>query len=169
MKANPINQSKILYIIRHAKSSWKFDVNDFERPLKKSGENDAELVSNYLKNKLLKPKLIMSSDAERAQKTAHIFIENIELKTILFKLENELYDFTGNQFLNIVKSCDDAIDKLMIFGHNHAITNFVNVYGNIPIENVPTSGFVEIHFNINSWQELKKGKTERILFPKDLK
>lgn len=169
MEDSLTNKSKILYIIRHAKSSWEFDVNDFNRPLKKRGHKDAYLVSNYLKVNFLKPNRIVSSDAERAQKTAQIYIKNLELETVEFKLDNELYDFSGNGLMNIVKFCDDSIDKLMVFGHNYAITNFVNVYGDNPIENVPTSGFVEIHFNINTWKDLKKGKTVRTLFPKDLK
>lgn len=169
MQDSLTNKSKTIYIVRHAKSSWEFDVNDFNRPLKKRGRTDASLISNYLKNNFLNPDLIVSSDAERTQRTAQIYIKNLGLEAIEFKLDNELYDFSGNGVMNIVKSCDDSIDKLMLFGHNYAITNFVNVYGDISIENVPTSGFVEIHFNMNSWKDLKKGKTVRTLFPKDLK
>ncbi|MDG2194493.1 MAG: histidine phosphatase family protein, partial [Polaribacter sp.] len=40
---------KTLYIVRHAKSSWKYDdVNDIDRPLKERGIKDAHLVSKFL-------------------------------------------------------------------------------------------------------------------------
>ena len=40
---------KELILIRHAKSSWKYNVIDHERPLTDRGLEDAMLVSNYLK------------------------------------------------------------------------------------------------------------------------
>ena len=61
---------KKLTLVRHAKSSWKHNVIDFERPLKTRGENDAVLVANYIKDKLEKPDVIWSSDANRALSTA---------------------------------------------------------------------------------------------------
>jgi phosphohistidine phosphatase len=47
------------------------------------------------------------------------------------------------------------------FGHNAAITNFVNIFGDVSIENVPTSGFVSIEFDTENWIEIKKGKTKK--------
>jgi len=115
------------------------------------------------------PDQILSSGALRAKTTAKIFIENLELNSIKFELKNELYDFSGNQLLNVIRYSDDSIDKLMIFGHNNAITNFVNTYGDKRIINVTTSGFIEIDYNINSWNDINIGTTKRVVFPKDLK
>ena len=42
---------KTLYIVRHAKSSWAYDVKDIDRPLKKRGSDDASLISNAFKEK----------------------------------------------------------------------------------------------------------------------
>ena len=80
-----------------------------------------------------------------------------------------LYDFTGHQLKEVIKSCDDNIKVLMIFGHNNAITNFVNTYGDVMIDNVPTCGVTIIDFDIKKWSYLKKGKTIKTLFPRDLK
>ena len=57
----------------------------------------------------------------------------------------------------------------MLFGHNYAITAFVNTYGDKYIDNVPTSGLVAIEFDMDHWNELKPGKTLITLFPRDLK
>ena len=169
MHKNRFKSIKILYLIRHAKSSWKYNLTDDERPLKKRGEKDAVLVSNELKNSFLVPDIILSSYAKRAKITAQLFIENLGLNNIEFQIKDALYDFSGSNLLNTIQYCDDNIDKLMIFGHNYAITNIVNTYGNKYIENVPTSGFVEIHFDTTSWKAIKKGETKRIVFPKNLK
>jgi hypothetical protein len=50
-----------------------------------------------------------------------------------------------------------------------AITNFVNKFGDVFIENVPTSGFVSLQFDADSWNAINKGKTHKTIFPKDLK
>ncbi len=57
----------------------------------------------------------------------------------------------------IIKGCSNSIDYLMVFGHNYAITDFVNKYGSIFIDNVPTAGVVSINFDIDNWSEIFKG------------
>jgi len=58
---------------------------------------------------------------------------------------------------------------LIVFGHNAAMTNFVNKFGNVFIDNLPTSGFVSLQFDTDDWEKIKKGKTKKIIVPKDLK
>jgi phosphohistidine phosphatase len=159
---------KRIILVRHAKSSWEYNVSDFERPLKPRGFKDINVISKEFINKL-SPDLILSSDALRAKTTAEIFVSNIyiDLNEIIFN--HNLYDFSGTDLLNIIKQCGNSVNELMVFGHNNAITNFVNSFGDKIIDNVPTSGVVIIEFNISSWRELKKGKTIQTLFPKDLK
>lgn len=159
---------KRIILVRHAKSSWEYNVSDFERPLKPRGFKDINVISKEFINKL-SPDLILSSDALRAKTTAEIFVLNIciDLNEIIFN--HNLYDFSGTDLLNIIKQCGNSVNELMVFGHNNAITNFVNSFGDKIIHNVPTSGVVIIEFNISSWRELKKGKIIQTLFPKDLK
>lgn len=160
---------KHLYLVRHAKSSWEYDVSDHKRPLNKRGFKDAHLVSNHLRNVITLPDLVISSDANRALTTANIFISNLGLNNDDIKLDHELYDFGGGGLTNVIKTCDDSIKTLMVFGHNHAMTYFVNTFGDKPIGNVPTSGFAHIELDIQSWNELNKGTTILTVFPKDLK
>lgn len=164
-----IGVMKKLILVRHAKSSWEYDVIDHERPLKKRGINDANLVSNYLKGNHLTFDSVLSSDAVRAKTTASIFINNLNIDKELVELNYSLYDFSGRDLVEVIKSCDSKINDLLIFGHNHAITAFVNTYGSTYIDNVPTCGVVAMEFDISSWQELSKGKTTMTLFPRDLK
>lgn len=160
---------KNLYLVRHAKSSWKHNVSDHQRPLKKRGFKDAHLVSNHLKGNITLPDLVISSDANRALTTANIFISNLGLDENDIKLDHELYDFGGRGLTNVIKSCDDSVDTLMVYGHNHAMTYFVNTYGDKPIGNVPTSGFTHIQLDIENWKYLTRGTTILTVFPRDLK
>ena len=64
---------------------------------------------------------------------------------------------------------NNDLENVILFGHNEAITNFVNKFGDIFIKNVPTSGLVWIKFDCLEWKLLKKGKTQKVVFPRDLK
>lgn len=160
---------KTLYLVRHAKSSWKHDVDDHERPLKQRGENDATLVAEKAKKTITPPQKIISSDAVRALSTAKYFKEALGIEDAAFKLDPELYDFSGQNVMRCIKSLDDELDSVMIVGHNHAFTSIVNMIGNKYIENIPTAGFVMIEFDENKWSDISTGKTKKTIFPRDLK
>ena len=160
---------KNLILIRHAKSSWEAPLKDFDRPLMKRGILDAHDVSANISKFLPKTYIIWSSSAARASETALIFAQNISypIESIIFK--DDLYTFDDKQLENVIKSCDNSLESVILFGHNEAITNFVNKFGDVFIENVPTSGFVSLQFDSESWDNINKGKTHKTIFPKDLK
>ena len=160
---------KTLYLARHAKSSWKHDVIDHERPLKKRGHNDAQLVANEAAATCKAPQLILSSDANRALTTAHYFKEAFGVSDKDFRTNHGLYDFDGRQVMQIVNLLDNRLNRVLLVGHNHAFTSIANMLGNKYIDNVPTSGFVAIKFDTDSWENISHGKTTKILFPKLLK
>lgn len=158
-----------LILVRHAKSSWEFDVIDHERPLTDRGVSDAHMVSNTIKSNHLEIDLILCSDSVRTTSTASIFISNLNLNKNTIVFNHDLYDFSGSNLIKVIKACDNTINTLMVFGHNHAVTAFVNTFGDKYIENVPTCGVTIIEFNITNWQDLNKGKTVSTLFPRDLR
>ncbi len=160
---------KNLILIRHAKSSWDTPLKDIDRPLEQRGMKDAHLVSLNIFNYLPQTFVIWSSIAKRAADTAIIFAQNIlyPIESIIYK--KELYTFDENQLERIIKSIDDSYDSVIIFGHNAAITNFVNKFGDVFIDNVPTTGFVSLEFDTDYWQQIKKNKTKQIISPKDFK
>ncbi len=160
---------KTLYLVRHAKSSWKHDVDDHQRPLKTRGENDALLVSQKAKAEIISPKKIFSSDATRAAATAQFFKEVLDISDENFKTDHGLYDFRGQNVMRFIKNLDNDLESVLIVGHNHAFTSIVNMLGNKYIENVPTCGFVMIEFDENSWKDITTGRTVKTIFPRDLK
>lgn len=164
-----MNFMKNLILIRHAKSSWDTPLKDIDRPLEQRGMKDAHLVSLNIFNYLPQTFVIWSSIAKRASDTAIIFAQNIlyPIESIIYK--KELYTFDENQLERIIKSIDDSYDSVIIFGHNAAITNFVNKFGDVFIDNVPTTGFVSLEFDTDYWQQIKKNKTKQIISPKDFK
>ncbi len=161
---------KILYIVRHAKSSWNYeDVNDADRPLKKRGINDAYLMSKILKREISRPDVFVSSSANRALHTAIIFSKEFKYPLSNLKISNSLYSFSDGYLVKTIKALDNGFDSAIIFSHNHGINDFVNSFGNKFIQNVPTCGIVGIKFDAKHWKSIKKGETFMIDFPKDHK
>ena len=160
---------KELILVRHGKSSWDYDVNDKDRPLKERGINDGHLVASAFKQTGIVPDAIYSSPANRALHTCVIFLRKLKFPYGEFELSDELYEFSGPGVMSFAKSLDDKLGCVMVFGHNHAFTNVTNSWGDKYIDNVPTTGLVHLKFETDSWASLSKGKTARVIFPKQLK
>lgn len=168
-KSYLLNDMKNLILVRHAKSSWELPLQDIDRPLLHRGIEDAHIVASAIVNYIPTSFLFWSSVAKRAVDTALIFA-----KTISFPIENivykdDLYTFDENQLEKVIKSCDNHYESVILFGHNEAITNFVNKFGDRFVSNVPTSGFVALQFEVDYWNKIDTGKIKKIIFPKDLK
>ena len=161
---------KTLYIVRHAKSSWKYnDVKDIDRPLKERGIHDAHLVSKFLNEQIDRPDVFIASSANRALHTAVIFCDNFDYPLANLKIKKQLYSFSDGYLVKTIKALDDSFDSAIIFTHDHGINTFVNKYGSTPIAHVSTCGVIGIQFDNKHWKSVKKGTTVLIDFPKNHK
>lgn len=160
---------KNLILVRHAKSSWDYGVDDKDRPLKESGINDAKLVAAKIAWDNINVDAVYTSPANRALHTCMIFMRKLNFSFKMLQVENALYDFSGESVHQFIKELPDNLETVMVFGHNSAFTNIANSLGNIQIENITTSGYVHIAFNVNEWSTLVAGTTEQILFPKQIR
>ena len=157
-----------LILIRHAKSSWELPCKDIERPLQAKGVLRALKVATHTKTYLPESYAVFSSPAVRAFETAKLFLSAWGIPFSICTVVPALYTFDGVQLEEIVKSCANDQKNVILFGHNDAITEFVNKFGDVNILNVPTAGFVEIIFESNDWKSIKKGKTTAVVFPKQV-
>ena len=154
---------KKLYIIRHAKSSWKdMTLDDFDRPLNKRGKHDAPLMGSILKNKDILPDMIISSPALRAKTTAEIIAKKVNYsKDIVF--DKNIYEASSNRLHKILKKTDDKHTTLCIFGHNPGLNILAEDYVGFN-ENIVTCGIVEIEFNCDRWAEISSKNARLISF-----
>ncbi|MVX36489.1 SixA phosphatase family protein, partial [Myroides sp. LoEW2-1] len=152
-----------------AKSCWDIVTDDKSRPLSRRGIKDAHLVSNAILSYLPKKFIVWSSTAVRAKQTAIIFGQNMDINLDCIVYNDELYTFDEYDLLKVIKKCKNEHNTLILFGHNDAITNFVNKFGNESFENIPTSGSVIMKFSIDNWEDICKGKIQLTIFPRDLK
>lgn len=159
---------KELILVRHGKSSWEYEVDDKDRPLKERGIRDARRVAEKLREENPKIDAVFSSPANRALHTSQIFLRVLGLPLELFSLSDALYDFSGESVMTFVHKLDNTLNTVLIFGHNYAFTNVANRWGTEAIGNVPTSGLVHLTFDVNSWDDISSGITKKTLFPKQL-
>src|SRR5690606_9686596 len=159
---------KKLILIRHGKSSWEMPIEDHERPLTNKGIKNSNFIFDKIQENLPERFLIWSSTAKRAHDTAKVFNERLNIPQELTVLKAELYTLDSLHLSKVIKNCEDSVTSLIIFGHNNAITDFVNKFGNKYIENVPTSGVVILEFEEENSNNIKDGKITQTMFPKDL-
>lgn len=160
---------KTLVLIRHAKSSWDFPLDDYNRPLSQSGVRDARLVASEAKQYLPDVYIIWSSKAKRATDTAIIFAQEWNFPVESVVLKEVLYTFEERTLQKIIQSCPDTINNLVVFGHNEAVTNLVNQIATPSVGHISTAGFVLMNFNTNSWQKLAQGVVKKSILPRDLR
>ncbi|MFC5045700.1 SixA phosphatase family protein [Aquimarina hainanensis] len=160
---------KTLYLIRHAKSSWEFDLEDHKRPLNSRGLKDAKRIGEKLETTVKMVDRVLCSTATRAKQTAEIITPYLKIKDEQVHFVPELYDFNGAQVMKVIKECDNEVTSLIIFGHNHALTSLVNLLGSQMIDNLPTAGVVGIEFDVDQWGKIDVGNILLSVFPKHLR
>ena len=136
---------KTLYIARHAKSSWDdASLSDFERPLNKRGKRDAPFMAELLKEKGIKPDLILSSPAKRAKTTAKHYHEALDSE---LQFDERIYEASLMSLIYLAQEKFETVDSLMIVGHNPGLTMLNDRVSNKSIFNIPTAGVVAIEFD----------------------
>lgn len=157
---------KILYIVRHAKSSWESGVSkDFDRPLNNRGIRSADVMSKFVSEKGIKVEKIVSSPAKRALTTAKVFAKVMKMNESEIQLEQKIYEASLKTLLEVVHELDDSVSSIMLFGHNPGLTSLANNFG-ATIDNLPTCALVAFEFDVASWDEVKKGKLLFYEYPK---
>jgi phosphohistidine phosphatase len=156
---------KTLYLVRHAKSSWKNpSLADFERPLNKRGKRDAPLMGKKLHEAGIKPGVIISSTAVRAFKTAKIIAMEINFSTKRINKKESIYLADVPTLIKVIRKIGDKTEQAMLFGHNPGLTMLANYLTNESVENIPTCGVFCIDFEINSWKEVGQGSGKMVFF-----
>ena len=157
---------KKLILIRHAKSSWEFDLKDLERPLSKRGINDSKIMTDVVNNVCKEVEIVFCSVARRASETCNIFMKNItQKKKIKLIYSEDLYDFSGNKVDEFIKKINNKLNSVMIFSHNNTCTNLLLKYSKEQTH-VPTCGVLIFNFDVSLWSEINFGTCQKY-FPKD--
>jgi phosphohistidine phosphatase len=151
---------KSLLIIRHAKSSWDFDVEDFDRPLNHRGETDAPEMAKRLLKKDIKIDAFISSPAKRAFTTASYFADAFDEKKKNIIVVPSLYEPSTEDFFAAIKGLEKDVKTAAIFSHNPGITAFANKLVPHAVDDMPTCAVFGVKADIKNWEDFAEAKKE---------
>lgn len=160
---------KTLYLVRHAKSSWDDpSLGDRDRPLSQRGLSSAPDMGRRLAAQGHKPDLIISSPAKRALTTAKKIAKETGYPEAKIVTDEHLYFSGTRNMVDLLENLDDKHNKVMIVGHNPAMSSLLNILCDSPVENMPTCAVAVVGFDMSSWSELTMSDGELLAydFPK---
>lgn len=151
---------KTLLLVRHAKSDWPVDVEDFDRPLNELGLINAPKMARLLKDKSIVIENFISSPARRALHTCELFSEVFERP---YSTDAGLYNPRERNFENLIFGLDNGINSVALFSHNNGISNFANSLTD-EIVNLPTSGVVGYEIDCDNWSDFATANKKFLYF-----
>jgi len=160
------NHQKILYLVRHAKSSWKdSSLSDMDRPLNKRGRRTSPEMGQRMREQGHTPDLIISSPANRAITTSINIAHELGIDEAEIITDEDLYFSGAESMLDVLESVDDRYRKVMMTGHNPTMEYLANRLCRTHHLNMPTCAIAIIGFDMSSWADL--GSSDGVLLGYD--
>src|SRR5271157_3045658 len=169
---------KTVTLFRHAKSGEKDNprIDDFDRPLSDRGLKAAPKMGMAMRDRHLRPNLILCSPSVRTRQT--LTMASAEAWDIAPKIrfDKKLYEASAQTLLSVLKGVPKDVDHVMIIGHNPglqdlAVTLAVDGRERQQLKDkLPTAAVVSIEFEEELWTELQPASGHLVLYmsPKTL-
>jgi phosphohistidine phosphatase len=167
---------KRLWLLRHAKSSWDDpDLADEDRPLASRGRQSAVAMVGHLASERVQPELVLCSSGLRARQTLAAVLPSLG-GSLVVRIEPALYTFDVHRLLGRLRREDDAVNSIMLVGHNPAFQELALTLASLGADRprlerkLPTGSLVTILLPEDSWAQIGDGGAEIVAFvtPRDL-
>jgi len=159
---------KTLYLLRHAKSSWKDpEQQDFDRPLNGRGREAAPLVGRLIRQRKLRVDLLLSSPAARARETAALVKESAGLSAELL-YDERVYEADAARLLEVVTQSAESADALMLVGHNPGMEELLTFLTGEE-RRMSTAALACVALDVEKWGKVRAraGRLEWLVRPKE--
>src|ERR1044072_9974015 len=149
---------KTLFLLRHAKSSWKDEtLPDFERPLSRRGKRAAETIGQYFRTSSIVPELILCSPAERTRETVGLVVKaarwNVEVR-----YDQRIYEASAQRLAEVVSQIDNDRKVAMLVGHNPGLEDLLLLFtGNTDV--MPTGAIAKLLLKTTKWTSASERRT----------
>jgi phosphohistidine phosphatase len=160
---------RILYLLRHAKSSWNdATLRDFDRPLKKRGREAAARIGQRIAAENLSDPLVICSPAVRTRETAQLVLESAKLQ-IEPNFDKRIYEASLRELVQIVTEIADDAEVAIMIGHNPGFEELLS-FLTAEHRRMPTCALAKIVFGDVSWKNVRagEGSLEWFIAPKEL-
>ena len=121
MKIGPTSSGRRLYIMRHAKSSWKLpDLPDFARPLNGRGRRDAPRMGRLIAEEHGLPELVLCSAARRSVET-YCAVAGAWTGWPELRVDPAFYGCGPDVWLDALVAVPETVGTVMLVGHMPAM------------------------------------------------
>ena len=158
---------KTLLLLRHAKSSWKDSTQaDYDRPLNHRGRDSAILVRRFLKDRKLRPTLVLSSPALRTRQTVASVFEGSSPE---IRYDDGLYLASVGKLLEVISRVEGNCDQVVVVGHNPGLEELLFRLTGVD-QRFPTAALASIALDIDQWPAIfeARGQLDWFVTPKQL-
>jgi len=158
---------KTLLLLRHAKSSWKDSTQaDYDRPLNQRGRDSATLVRRFLKDRKLRPRLVLSSPALRTRQTVASVFEGSSPE---IRYDDGLYLASVGKLLEVISRVEGNCDQVVVVGHNPGLEELLLRLTGVD-QRFPTAALASIALDIDQWPVIfeARGQLDWFVTPKQL-
>lgn len=159
---------RVLYLLRHAKSSWGDPtLRDFDRPLKKRGREAAERIGQRMASENLSNPLVICSPAVRTRQTADLVLKSANLQ-LDPRFDERIYEASLRELVQIVTEIPDASEVAIMIGHNPGFEELLSFLTG-EYRRMPTCALAKIRIDV-SWKDVRagEGSLEWFIAPKEL-
>ena len=161
---------RTLYLLRHAKSSWKDEsLLDIERPLAGRGRRACETIGELIRSEQMEFDLLLSSTAVRARETIERVRQQAKLRTEL-RFDERIYEATPSRLVEVISQIENDRKSVLLIGHNPGFEELLQLLTEEE-QRMPTACLTKIRLRISKWSEVgeNQGTLEWIVRPKELK
>ena len=154
--------------MRHAEAGAKESRQDDRvRELNPAGIKESRHMGAWLEEEGTHFDLIVSSSAFRAEQTAHLVAEGMNLEQPRILLEDSLYESSVRQFLSYINSIEDGYDNVLIVAHNPSVSYIAEYLTKAEIGDMVPAGVAIIKFEVGSWKIVSEntGVLEKYVMP----
>jgi phosphohistidine phosphatase len=117
--------TRLLYVLRHAKSSWDDPtLDDRDRPLASRGRRDAQRLAGFLQRESVAPALVLCSSSLRTRQTLAAILPSLE-GDIQVLVADGLYGADVEQLLERLRALPDSVPSVLLIGHNPGLHELV--------------------------------------------
>jgi phosphohistidine phosphatase len=151
-----------LYLLRHAKSSWKDgSLDDHDRPLAGRGRKASKAIGRYLRDHDIEPELVLCSSAKRARQT----LERLGPAGVDAHIEPELYGAGAHELLERLHAVPEAVASVMLIGHNPGMQQLAYMLAGLD-DKFPTAALAT--FECDGWPTLERAELVDYVRPREL-
>lgn len=116
--------SRVLVLMRHAKSDWSGDEADLERPIGQRGRRQAAEAGAWLNTHVPAVQLVVTSPARRTRETWATASQRYDASPVV-RVDERIYTWDARPVLDALRDVDEEVTVALLVGHNPGLDDLV--------------------------------------------